>query len=135
MNQEPDYLEDDLGISDNTDFLNVYMIYYKKLFNVNPNTNMFTGVDYNELDSTNRSMEYLYDHMNRFNEATGTDKDLICEPDDLDPSKCSEIYLLMVDGTPVKTCQLLIPLLSYISTLEWNNIEWTVVPLLTNDQQ
>ena len=53
---------------DNVNFINVFLCYYKHLFNKKNNTHMFTDVDYDKPGSTNRCMELLYDEMYKYSQ-------------------------------------------------------------------
>lgn len=113
-------------------FYNVFLCYYKRLFQNKPDTNMFSGVDHEDDKSTNRCMELLYDEMYKYREAVKKDKTCadIVDSDSLNIDQCDELYLLIVDDDKEYVCQLLLPLIKFISQLEsWETTSWSIMNL------
>ncbi len=116
---------------ENVQFLNVFMCYYKHLFNKDNNTNMFHDVDYGLDNSTNRCMEFLYTEMHKYEEHEDNGRDdqiTIYEPCSVNLDEQDELYVLMVDNKQNKMCHTLLPLIKYVSTLDWSNMIWRIDP-------
>jgi hypothetical protein len=137
-NMEDYFLTDDMRKSQNgIHFLNVFLCYYKQLFNKDSNVNMFHNVDNSEdLNSTNRCMEMLFDEMEKYKLREENDElIMLSNPEDLNPDEikideCDELYVLTINNKEDKICQTLLPLLMYISSMdEWEKINWCVNPL------
>jgi len=111
--------------------LNVFNCYYKKLFEKKESDNLFGDIDPSKLDSTNKSLEFLYEEVFKFNHSIEEDKDILYEPDDdqLDINKCKELYILCIDCAPVYVCKFLLPLLQHLGEQDWLEMEWNIMPL------
>lgn len=131
--------QQDLDLSEiqnfNFNVLNVFMIYYKHLFNVKKqNETMFDGVDYNEEASVNRQMELLCEIVEIYNNAINDEgKITVVDPQDVDINSCEELYVVSIEQTQVAACQTLYPLLDYVASIDWPNIKWSINPIKTND--
>lgn len=120
----------DITNEDNyVNLLNVYLTYYKTLFNKNKSESLLDDINHDKINSTNRGIEFLYGEMAKMKE--DNDKDIIYKPGELKLEECEELYVLLIDNKQVYTCQLLLPLISYVSTLDWININWSIDPLKT----
>ena len=125
-----DKIYDENGI----DLLNIFLCYYRQLFQKNC-VNMFTGIDYDKGGSTNRCMELLYEHVQKYKEAeksNNIEKIELFNVEDLDIDKCEELYQLNIDNKPKKISQLLLPIMLYLTTIDWTTINWSIVPIKTN---
>jgi len=106
---------------------NVYVKYYNEVVKLNPdgthgNHHLFEDIDYSKEDSTNDIMESLYAEIIKYNMAKS-------KAPLLDYSRGgSGLYILSVNGNPVKMCSLLFPLIIHMSEIEWHGIEWTISP-------
>lgn len=136
--EEPEYEEEgdvqDLDEQGDVDLMNVFMCYYKKLF-AKTGEHMFSNVNYDEIDSTNRCMELFYEEMFKCQRHPEEEYYEICDAGDLDIAEVEELYTLEIDGVQQKECRGLLPLLKYVATLDWLNINWAVIPLRTDDDE
>lgn len=128
-----DYIpaEEEIELSDMTGLLNIFTCYFKQLFEKKQNSSMFESINILEDDSTNRCLESLYEEMFKFNKSLDDDKDLLYDVDDdsLDINNTNELYMLSIDGIPIYVSKFLLPLLKYLATQKWNEIEWTILPI------
>lgn len=128
-NESTDVIADEQD--DNVNFFNVFMCYYKNLFGKEKNINMFHDIDYSKDNSTNRCMEFFYSELHKYqeHENNGREEEItIYEPDSVDLDKCDELYVLMIDNEQNKMCQTLLPLIKYVSTLDWLTMTWRIDP-------
>lgn len=128
-----DYIpaEEEIELSETTGILNIFTCYFKQLFESKQNSNMFDSVDIDKKDGTNRCLEFLYEEMFKFNNSKETDKDMLydLDDDDLNIDEVKELYMLSIDSIPLYVCKFLLPLLKYLSTQKWNEINWTILPI------
>lgn len=113
------------------DFLNIFLIYYKQLFTKPTNINMFNDIDYNKGASTNRSMEFIYDHVCKYKEGI-SDKELHFT-NNINIETCKELYQLNTPNYLPVYCQYLVPLITHLTTLDWVNLKWEIIPLKTDN--
>lgn len=113
--------------------MNIFTVYFRELFNKDPSLNIFQGVDYNKLDSTNRQMELFYEYLITYKENQHND-DLVSiySIEDIDINKCKELYILKFKEEEYG-CQFIIPLISYLSEQDWQNSEWSILPVKRDD--
>ena len=112
-----------------TKLMNIFTIYFRNLFNKDPTLNIFQGVNYDKLDSTNRQMELFYEHLTKYKEQEHIDDLVSIYPvEDIDISKCKELYILKVKDTEY-ACQFIIPLISLLSDQQWEIIDWLILPI------
>ena len=109
--------------------INVFQVYYRNLFNKKENETLFEDINYKDPKSTNRSMELLYDEMYKYK--INQDNPELITVYDIDQfnkkaEDCEELYILMIDNKENKICETLFPLISYMSRLEWTNINWSI---------
>jgi hypothetical protein len=111
--------------------LNVFICYYKQLYQVKQENHMFDGIDSEKEDSTNRCIELMYEEIHKFQKSTDDDKDILFDPDDntVNIDLCIELYVLYVDGNVKYVSKYMLPLLRYISDLDWATIEWSVIKI------
>jgi hypothetical protein len=112
-------------------FLNVFMCYYKKLFNTQETKNMFYDVDYGNIKSTNRIMEFLYTEVYKYKKNQSDDELIsLYNVNEINVSTCKELYALTIDGKYVKVCRFIVPIITYIAeNYNWTTINWMIVPL------
>lgn len=115
------------------DMLNVFICYFKKFHNKQEKTNMFETIDYDNDDSTNKCMEFLYEEMSKFNnyKDQDQDKDVLFDPNtnEIDIKDVKELYMLMIDNKETLISKLLLPMIKYVSTIDWINTNWIIIPL------
>lgn len=132
-----DYIPAD---EENTEFgnytivLNIFLCYFKQLYSREQKETMFDHIDYKQENSTNRCMESMYEEILKFNISKDDDKDILYNPNDssienIDIDKCDELYSLYIKDEPKHVCKYLMPLVKYISTLNWASIEWAIIKL------
>ena len=111
--------------------LNIFNCYFKKLFVKKESEHLFGDINSEQVDSTNKSLEFLYEEIFKFNNSIEEDKDMLYEPDDdnLDINSCKELYILCIDHAPVYVCKFLLPLLQYLGGENWLEMEWNIMPL------
>lgn len=116
---------------DSMELMNVFMCHFRRVFN-RPGS-MLSELRHEEEDDTTRAMEMLYEEMHKFKTAECEDRDVIYDPADVDASQCDELYVLVIDNRQEKACKRLVPLLKYVTTLQWITIDWHIVPLITDN--
>ncbi|CAH6421777.1 Hypothetical protein KVN_LOCUS463 [uncultured virus] len=117
-------------VQESINLLNIYLCYFKNLHNCKPDQHMFTNVDSFKKESTNKCIELFYDEISKYKQFLDQpEKIKLCEPDCFDINEVEELYLLLLNYEPYKVCQTIFPILNYLSTLDWVNIEWSVIPL------
>ena len=121
--------DDEKDYKEPVDFLNVFICYFRTLFNQKSNMHLFDDIDFNKTDATNRCMEFIYEHVYKFNQMEDKDKADLYEPGDLDINKCQELYVLVLDNKQNKVCKTLAPIIQYVATLDWTQIKWSIHPM------
>lgn len=128
-----DYIpaDEEVELSETTGLLNIFTCYFKQLFEAKQNSTMFDSVDIEKKEGTNRCLEFLYEEMFKFNNSKECDKDMLYDLDDVDLNidEVKELYMLSIDSVPLYVCKFLLPLLKYLSTQKWNEINWTILPI------
>lgn len=114
------------------ELFNVFLIYYKQLFQKDADEHMFTGIKMDEDDSTNRSMELLFEEMHKFKICPFEDKDVLYPPGELNIEDCEELYLLTINNKNAKVCKTIIPILKCISKMDYTVINWSIIPMKTD---
>ena len=116
-----------------TDLLNIYNVYYKTLFNKLKESTMFDEIDSEDITSTNRCLEILYDEIVKYK---NSDKKYITL---YDPEEYKKLYLESNNKLPEyyqfylieinnnqKVTHNLITALTYINSFDWKNLEWSI---------
>lgn len=121
---------DELEYGSYTNLLNVFMVYYKRLFQKDHKTTMFHDIDYDKENSTNRGMELFYDELMKYN-SKKSNEDLVAiyDFDEMEGDNCVELYKLTIhkgDQMVEYGCQFLIPLISFLSENSWTKVEWFI---------
>lgn len=113
------------------DIINAFQTYYKKLFKKQDNENMFTDIDATNPLATNRSMEFLYEHIYKYKQNTEEYNKLYIETDEFDLDKFSEFYALLINGEIIKLSASIYALINFLVTekKEWYNIRWEIISL------
>lgn len=128
--------EEEKEFQEDLNFLNIYLWYFKHLFNQKKSMHMFEGINYEKDDSTNRCLELLYEEVEKYKEAKDDiTKITLYNPDEININNCQELYVLIINNEHKKVCQTLIPLIRYLATDEtnkWTEMNWMIVPLKKN---
>lgn len=119
------------------DIINAFQVHYKKLFKKKDTDNMFADLDTSDPLSTNRSMEFLYDHIFKHKEYAKNDKEknsLFKEDDNIDLDKYDEFFALMINGDINKLSASMYSLIEYlVNTYDnWYEIKWEIINLKNN---
>ena len=107
-------------------FINVTVCHYKRLFNK-------TTVNFEDIVSEDSIHNFIMRELKKMEKTEDSEPDLctIYNIDGIDIDECEEFYILEYkeeeNMTMFKICKTLLPLLKYISTLDWTNHEWTVI--------
>lgn len=116
--------KNDIGI------INILTLHYKKTFNVTKNVTLFDGIKDVDKD-TNKCMEFVYGEIFRYNESVINDKDVLYNlDDDIDLELHKEFYCLMINGDPIFMSPFILPLVSYLATLDWVDMDWEINNIL-----
>jgi len=132
-NKEDDYSCEDKLVN----IINAFQIHYKRLFKKKDNEHMFNEVDTNNPLSTNRSMEFLYEHLYKYKEnikSKNNGNNLYNEDDNFDIEKYDEFYALIINGDIKKMSSSLYSLIEYFVGLkeEWWDLKWEIINLKNN---
>ena len=133
-----DINEEDYSYEDKLlNIINAFQIHYKKLFKKENNENMFNEVDTNNPLSTNRSMEFLYEHLYKYKENIKNNNglnNLYNEDDNFDMEKPEEFYALIINGDINKMSASLYGLIEYFVGLkeDWWDMKWEIINLKNN---
>lgn len=119
------------------DIINAFQVHYKKLFKKKDTDNMFADLDISDPLSTNRSMEFLYDHIYKYKENQKIDSsrnNLYNEDDNIDLEKFDEFYALMINGEINKLSESMYSLINYLVNKHenWYEIKWEIINLKNN---
>lgn len=113
------------------DLFNVFTCYYKQLYQVKQEASMLDGTDADKNDSTNRCIELFYEEIHKFRISDDPNKDVVYSPDDedIDYDNSNEIFVVHMNSEPTYATKYMLPLLRYISELNWLEIDWSIVKL------
>ncbi len=117
------------------DIINAFQIYYKKLFNKKDNENMFSDLDISNPLATNRSMEFLYDHIFKYHEYQKVNNLLLLNEDDnFNLDDYDEFFALLFNGEIQKLSASLYSLMEYLVTYKetWYELKWEIMNLKNN---
>ena len=131
--ESEDELEDELEYDNEIEMvnlLNMFMIYYKKILNLNDNTNMFQGIEYKKENETNKSMEMFYDEMDKYKNSH-PDTHIIIDHFELNNyqdaiSNFEELYVVHIDDVPVWYGGSLLCLLKYLNDQKISAKNWNI---------
>ena len=120
------------------DILNIFNVYFKSLFKKKQNSTLFDEIDTEDLSSTNRAMEKLYEEINNYKEANKNKNNRYVELFDpliykqmylVSSNKLPEdypFYLIDINNKEQKVTHNLITALNYIANFNWKEIEWSI---------
>lgn len=109
--------------------LNIFLIYYRQLFNKESPISMFDEIDPEIDDSTNRCLELFYEEIMKLKEEPDENNLNLYDPKELNIDECSELYGMYIDNKLMKVCKYVIPIIEYLSTVDWLTINWSIRPL------
>ena len=138
QNNVNDVKEDNYSYEDKlVNIINAFQIHYKRLFKKKDNEHMFNDIDSNNPLATNRSMEFLYEHLYKYKENIKNSTDgnnLYNEDDNFDLEKYEEFYALIINGDIKKMSASLFSLIEYFVGLkeEWWDLKWEIINLKNN---
>jgi hypothetical protein len=118
--------------------INAFQIYFKRLFKRNDNENMFNDMNLNDPLSTNRSMEFLYDHIFKYQEIKKkikiNDQILFDENDKFDLNLYTEFYALLINNEIIKLSESLYALIELLVSEKenWFELKWEIMNLKNN---
>ena len=121
--------DDEIEYKPQIDLMNIFLVYFKKMFERQEKANMFDHIDYEKDNSTNKCLEMIYEEMLKYNNSKYDDKDVLYLPQDIDIKKFTELYCLYVENEQKYCSRSLLVLLKYTTSLNWVNINWSIVPL------
>ena len=119
------------------DIINAFQVHFKKLFKKKDTDNMFADLDISDPLSTNRSMEFLYDHIYKHKENiknNNNKNNLYNEEDNIDLEQFEECYALMINGDIDKLSESMYTLIEYLVNKyeNWYEIQWEIINLKNN---
>ena len=124
--------DDELDFMSHVDILNIYNIYYKTLYNKNNNATLFDEIDLNEITSTNRSLENLFEEIHKFKISdqrfTTLYDPTIYKNTFLKNSSLPADYPFYIIKTEdeEKVTHNLITGINFIASKDWKNIKWSI---------
>lgn len=102
--------------------INVFLKYYNNEHECNKN--MFQDID--EYEDTNEILEEFYDHVTECNEVPESCKKLY-SPEEINLEQFEQIYGLFINGECICLCEILFPILQYLSEeCDWATIDWKI---------
>lgn len=129
--------EDEKDMQIYVNLLNIYLVYFKTMYNKNESYNIFSDINQNDETSTNDAIIKLYDEIHRYKQEQNKNKQFInlFELDEYKKlylpdsnSKINEDYpLYMVyDGSRQYLSHNLITILLHLTNIDWHNIDWSI---------
>jgi hypothetical protein len=115
--------------------INAFQTYFKKLFKRDDNENMFSDMDTNDPLSTNRSMEFLYDHLYKYQEILKKKSNLLYEENDkFDLEDFTEFYALLINNEIIKLSESVYALIEFLILKKenWFELKWEIMNLKNN---
>ncbi len=113
------------------DIINIFTYHYKQTYNIIEKVTIFDDIPFDDKTATNKCMEFVYGEIFRYENSNVQDKDVLYNPDDnIDIESYTELHCLMIDDEPIHIAPYLLILISYLSTLDWLNINWKIINLL-----
>ena len=115
--------------------INAFQIYFKRLFKRNDNENMFNDMNLNDPLSTNRSMEFLYDHIFKYQEIKKKNNQILFnENDKFDLNLYTEFYALLINNEIIKLSESVYALIEILVLKKenWFELKWEIMNLKNN---
>lgn len=113
--------------------LNILTYYYKQVHEITEKISLFDGIEANtnDMTATNKAMEWVYAEIFRYEKSDKEDKDVLYNPDDeINFEAYTELYCLMINDEPVYACSFILPLVMYLNTIQWLELDWDIVNLI-----
>lgn len=111
------------------DMLNLWTIYFRQFY-CSENRDVFNSVNQDDPTATNLYMEKFYDAIYKLSKSTSPNRNILYSMDQSPKlDSVDDLYLLYIDSEPMYTCEYLIPLLKYLTGIEWESKSWSIVPL------
>jgi hypothetical protein len=131
-------VEEEKMFGNQIDTINIFMVYFKNLFQKNPSLSIFDDISEKDLSNTNRQMELLYEHMFKYKSNCDNEENVTIYPiQEFNLDECEELYSLKINIPTYNNleygCQYIIPLISLLSLEKWRNVEWTLTPIKRSD--
>ncbi len=131
VDENDDYTEENKMVN----IINAFQTYYKRLFKRDDNENMFSDMDTTDPLATNRSMEFLYDHIFKYQEIIKK-KQLILfnESDKFNLDDYEEFYALLINHEIIKLSESVYALIEFLilEKENWFESKWEIMNLKNN---
>ena len=130
-NDKEDFTEENKMVN----IINAFQIYFKRLFKRNDNENMFNDMNINDPLSTNRSMEFLYDHIFKYQEIKKKNNQILFEENDkFDLNLYTEFYALLINNEIIKLSESVYALIELLVSEKenWFELKWEIMNLKNN---
>ena len=119
------------------DIINAFQVHFKKIFKKKDTDNMFIDLDTSNPLSTNRSMEFLYDHIYKHkenNKNNNLKNNLYNEDDNINLDNFEECYALMINGNIDKLSESMYSVIEYFVNKhdKWYEIKWEIINIKNN---
>jgi DUF4097 and DUF4098 domain-containing protein YvlB len=128
---EEDFKEENKMVN----IINAFQTYFKRLFKREDNENMFSDMNTNDPLSTNRSMEFLYDHVFKYQEIIKKKNTLLYEENDkFDLDTYPEFYALLINNEIIKLSESVYALIEFmvLQKENWFELKWEIMNLKNN---
>ncbi len=129
--KDDDYTQENKMVN----IINAFQTYYKRLFKRDDNENMFSDMDTTDPLATNRSMEFIYDHIFKYQEIIKK-KELILfnESDKFNLDDYEEFYALLINHEIIKLSESVYALIEFLilEKENWFESKWEIMNLKNN---
>ena len=124
-----------IGDTDYGTWLNIFHVYYKRLFNKKESTYIFADIEDAEHD-TNRELELFFEalHDYKLHQADDEYIELYKPNSKNDNTHIGEIYALDIDGHILYMSYLILPLIQFLATQKWVDINWNIFRIKSADE-
>lgn len=109
------------------DILNIYIKYYNTYYS--RQEHLFSGIDPEDVTSTNIQMEKLYEHIHTYQHSDISKRKLL-DISTIKIDEYDELYGFMVNEKIIKICPILFPILEYIAkNVNWKELNWKIIQI------
>lgn len=127
---EEDLVVDTIDVPE-FEYINIFTAFFNKIDGkVN---HVFTDINYDQINSTNRCMECLYDHMIKYKSCLDENKLCLIPIDQIETditnnmlSDYHGLYVLSINNIRLFASEYLFTIILYLKQLEWVNIQWDI---------